>query len=276
MVSHTVSYTAFVELQTCTQTLVQIPDYIQIVGIILGMCTLGYLGDKIGRKWGSVFTASLMLIGAILLTATDAPTERGFVIFYIIAQVTIPSVLPLLSAPICLCVFQALCQGKSTVFLVACCFVTITFAPMLSGTEVTGTILGMHAKLPVHTYCTTATSAVSLHCITDCLVLLDVQFTFGYGVGGEYPMAAGSAAERAEAKGRASARKRGREVISLPHPQLTVSCVVCLPRCRCCIVPILIAFACALLMIACLCLLDLHWHYSAAPNSSLYTYSVDQ
>ena len=40
-----------------------------------------------------------------------------------------------------------------------------------------------------------------------------LQFTFGYGVGGEYPMAAGSAAERAEAKGRASARKRGREVV---------------------------------------------------------------
>ena len=26
------------------------PDYMQIVGIIFGMCTLGYLGDKIGRK----------------------------------------------------------------------------------------------------------------------------------------------------------------------------------------------------------------------------------
>ena len=49
-----------------------------------------------------------------------------------------------------------------------------------------------------------------------------MQFTFGYGVGGEYPMAAGSAAERAEAKGRASARKRGREVPSLPRPQLFV------------------------------------------------------
>ena len=47
-------------------------------------------------------------------------------------------------------------------------------------------------------------------------VLFDMQFTFGYGVGGEYPMAAGSAAERAEAKGRASARKRGREVACLP------------------------------------------------------------
>ena len=39
------------------------------------------------------------------------------------------------------------------------------------------------------------------------------QFIFGYGVGGEYPMAAGSAAERAEAGGRKTASKRGREVI---------------------------------------------------------------
>ena len=55
-----------------------------------------------------------------------------------------------------------------------------------------------------------------------------MQFTFGYGVGGEYPMAAGSAAERAEAKGRASARKRGREVPSLSQPKPT--CLFCLNR----------------------------------------------
>ena len=90
----------FVVLQACGKTLTQIPDYIQIVGIILGMCTLGYLGDKIGRKWGSVFTASIMLIGAILLTATDAPTDKGFLIFYIISQVTPFFAAPWLLAPI--------------------------------------------------------------------------------------------------------------------------------------------------------------------------------
>lgn len=78
-------------VQTCGKTLTQIPDYIQIVGIILGMCTLGYLGDKIGRKWGSVFTASIMFIGGILLVATDAPTDKGFLIFYIISQVLLAS-----------------------------------------------------------------------------------------------------------------------------------------------------------------------------------------
>jgi fucose permease len=59
----------------------QIPEYIQIVGIICGMITIGYLGDKIGRKWGSVCTVSLMCVGAILLTVQNAPTDQGQVIF---------------------------------------------------------------------------------------------------------------------------------------------------------------------------------------------------
>jgi hypothetical protein len=39
------------------------------------------------------------------------------------------------------------------------------------------------------------------------------QFVFGYGTGGEYPMASGSAAERAEAGGKEAARKRGRTMV---------------------------------------------------------------
>lgn len=66
----------------------QVPDYIQIVGIVLGMCTLGYVGDKIGRKWGSIATAALMLLGAILLVASSGPNEKGFLIMYIVAQVS--------------------------------------------------------------------------------------------------------------------------------------------------------------------------------------------
>jgi len=44
----------------------QIPSYIQIVGIILGMITIGYLGDRIGRKWGSVTTVSIMFVRSLL------------------------------------------------------------------------------------------------------------------------------------------------------------------------------------------------------------------
>ena len=86
---------------------------------------------------------------------------------------------------------------------------------------------------PAHLIATAAgkwgsVTTVSLMCIgaillTACGAGLDghgfmifyiiAQFMFGYGVGGEYPMAAGSAAERAEAGGRAKAAKRGMEVV---------------------------------------------------------------
>ena len=36
--------------KTCSVNLTRAPDYMQIVGIIFGMVTLGYLGDKIGRE----------------------------------------------------------------------------------------------------------------------------------------------------------------------------------------------------------------------------------
>lgn len=83
----------------------------------------------------------------------------------------------------------------------------------------------MQAEIPAYT--AFHSTIVSSYCLTDCFILLTVQFTFGYGVGGEYPMAAGSAAERAEAKGRASARKRGREVPTLLLPQPLASSVAC-------------------------------------------------
>ena len=57
-----------------------------VSGIILGMCFLGILGDRIGRKWGSVTTASLMLFGAIMLTVTNGVTQKGFVVMYLISQ----------------------------------------------------------------------------------------------------------------------------------------------------------------------------------------------
>ena len=59
------------------------------------------------------------------------------------------------------------------------------------------------------------------------------QFVFGYGVGGEYPMAAGSAAERAEAGGKAMAKKRGREVVLTFSMQVrSPNCSVILPGCQ--------------------------------------------
>lgn len=116
----------------------QASDYTQVIGIILGMCMMGYVGDTIGRKWGSVTTAVIMFIGGIMLTCLDGVNEKGLAIMYIVAQ-----------------------------------------------------------------------------------------FVFGFGVGGEYPMAAGSAAERAEAGGKAKAKKRGREVLLTFSMQVSLLLLTC-------------------------------------------------
>ncbi|KAK9795893.1 hypothetical protein WJX73_010315 [Symbiochloris irregularis] len=109
----------------CSENLTRGADYSQIIGIICGMIGLGFVGDRIGRKLGSVLTVSLMLLGAILLIFTGAGLDgHSFAVWYLVAQ-----------------------------------------------------------------------------------------YGFGFGVGGEYPMAAGSAAERAEAGGKWKAAKRGLEVV---------------------------------------------------------------
>jgi hypothetical protein len=41
------------------------------------MCTVGFLGDIIGRRKGSMTTVSVMLIGAILLTAQEGTSKQG-------------------------------------------------------------------------------------------------------------------------------------------------------------------------------------------------------
>jgi MFS family permease len=50
------------------------------------MCFLGAIGDRIGRKRGSITTASIMLLGAIMLTVMNGTTAKGFTLMYIISQ----------------------------------------------------------------------------------------------------------------------------------------------------------------------------------------------
>ena len=38
----------------CSQIWTQTTDYFQVVGIILGQLTVGFLGDWLGRRWGMV------------------------------------------------------------------------------------------------------------------------------------------------------------------------------------------------------------------------------
>ena len=55
-------------------------------GIILGMCLLGAIGDRIGRKRGSMTNACIMTVGAVMLTVMNGATSRGFTIMYMISQ----------------------------------------------------------------------------------------------------------------------------------------------------------------------------------------------
>lgn len=55
-------------------------------GIIVGMLLFGFLGDVIGRRWGSRTVASIMLSGTILLTfAPLVSNPATFLNFYIFA-----------------------------------------------------------------------------------------------------------------------------------------------------------------------------------------------
>jgi MFS family permease len=72
--------------KTCSASLINAETYIQVAGIILGMLLMGFIADQIGRKWGSVLTATFMFIGGILLTASNGKTLQGWAIMFAVAQ----------------------------------------------------------------------------------------------------------------------------------------------------------------------------------------------
>lgn len=58
---------------TCTVDTTRASGYTQIIGIVFGMCTLGYLGDKIGRKPPTCCSIPLPLqMGIGVLHTTDS------------------------------------------------------------------------------------------------------------------------------------------------------------------------------------------------------------
>jgi MFS family permease len=61
-------------------------ELLQVSGIIVGMLLMGYIADQIGRKWGSVLTATFMFIGGILLTCSSGPTIQGWAIMFAVSQ----------------------------------------------------------------------------------------------------------------------------------------------------------------------------------------------
>ncbi|KAJ5081722.1 hypothetical protein NUU61_009986 [Penicillium alfredii] len=66
----------------CNPQWVNAVDYLEIAGIIVGQILVGFLGDWIGRRWGLIQDATIMLLGLVMLTAAWGVTQNGWVICY--------------------------------------------------------------------------------------------------------------------------------------------------------------------------------------------------
>eukprot|EP00243_Klebsormidium_subtile_P012450 TRINITY_DN7622_c0_g1_i1.p1 TRINITY_DN7622_c0_g1~~TRINITY_DN7622_c0_g1_i1.p1 ORF type:complete len:553 (+),score=105.97 TRINITY_DN7622_c0_g1_i1:708-2366(+) len=70
----------------CTTQLIQSATYSQVVGLIAGMMLLGLVAGAAGRHISSAITVVFMLIGGILITAADAPDQKGIFAMFSVAQ----------------------------------------------------------------------------------------------------------------------------------------------------------------------------------------------
>ncbi|KZF23675.1 pi-transporter A-1 [Xylona heveae TC161] len=68
--------------KTCNPTWIAAVDYLEICGIIVGQILVGILGDWLGRRWGLIQDASIMLMGLVMLTASWGTSLNGWVICY--------------------------------------------------------------------------------------------------------------------------------------------------------------------------------------------------
>lgn len=66
----------------CNAQWINAVDYLEICGIIVGQILVGVLGDWLGRRWGLIQDATIMLIGLVMLTAAWGVTQNGWVICY--------------------------------------------------------------------------------------------------------------------------------------------------------------------------------------------------
>ncbi|KAL3435937.1 major facilitator superfamily domain-containing protein [Aspergillus tetrazonus] len=57
-------------------------EYLEICGIIVGQILVGIVGDWLGRRWGLIQDAAIMLLGLVMLTAAWGVTQNGWVICY--------------------------------------------------------------------------------------------------------------------------------------------------------------------------------------------------
>ncbi|EEP77546.1 phosphate transporter A-1 [Uncinocarpus reesii 1704] len=69
--------------EICNPTWISAVEYLEICGIIVGQILVGVLGDWIGRRWGLIQDAVIMLLGLVMLTAAWGVTQNGWVICYV-------------------------------------------------------------------------------------------------------------------------------------------------------------------------------------------------
>ena len=75
----------FKEYSVCNEVWVQAANYLEIVGIIFGQCTVGVIGDWVGRRWGLIQDATIMLVGSMMLTGMWGASLYGWTIMYAIS-----------------------------------------------------------------------------------------------------------------------------------------------------------------------------------------------
>ncbi|KAK7951522.1 major facilitator superfamily domain-containing protein [Apiospora aurea] len=68
--------------KVCSTNWVAAVTYLEVIGIMIGQVAVGIIGDWIGRRWGLIQDALIMLLGLIMLTATWGTTLEGWVICY--------------------------------------------------------------------------------------------------------------------------------------------------------------------------------------------------
>ena len=68
--------------EICDANWIHAVEYLEIVGIIVGQIIVGFLGDWIGRRWGLIQDAAIMLLGLVMLTAAWGIDLNGWVICY--------------------------------------------------------------------------------------------------------------------------------------------------------------------------------------------------
>lgn len=66
----------------CSKNWVSAVTYLEIIGIIVGQVLVGFIGDGIGRRFGLIQDAGIMLLGLIMLIAGWGVDLNGWVICY--------------------------------------------------------------------------------------------------------------------------------------------------------------------------------------------------